>query len=69
VKRTGELAVLVRPWALIWLNGKPLNQTPYRETIPVGRYYLRIKNDDLGKDESIVVTVSPDKTTVIERKW
>jgi hypothetical protein len=68
-KKTGELAVLVKPWALLWLNGKPMNQTPYRETIPAGRYRLRLKNDDLGKDESIVVTVSPDHTTIIERKW
>jgi hypothetical protein len=69
VKKTGELAVLVKPWALLWLNGKPMNQTPYRDTIPAGRYHLRLKNDDLGKDESIVVTVTPDHTTIIERKW
>jgi serine/threonine-protein kinase len=68
-KKTGELAILVKPWALVWLNGKPLNQTPYRETIPVGRYRVRLRNDDLGKDETTTVVVNADQTTTIERKW
>jgi serine/threonine-protein kinase len=67
--RKGELAIIVRPWALIWLNGKSLGQTPYRETIPAGRYRLRIANDDAGKDETTLVTVTPDQTTTIQRSW
>jgi hypothetical protein len=69
VKRTGELAVLVKPWAMIWLNGKSVGQTPYREKIPVGRYRLRIQNDEAGKDETVSVTINADQTTTIERKW
>jgi len=69
VKRTGELAILVKPWALIWLNGKSAGQTPFREKLPVGRYRLRIQNDETGKDETVTVTVTADKTTTIERTW
>ncbi|MBX3157290.1 MAG: protein kinase [Deltaproteobacteria bacterium] len=67
--RTGELEVYVKPWALVWLNGRPVGQTPYHQTVPVGRYRLQIKNDDLGKEETTVVVVSADKKTTIRRAW
>jgi serine/threonine-protein kinase len=67
--KRGELAIVVKPWALIWLNGKSLGQTPFREAIPAGRYRLRIANDDVGKDETTLVTVSPDQTTTVQRSW
>ncbi len=67
--KKGELAIVVRPWALIWLNGKSLGQTPFREAIPAGRYRLRIANDDVGKDETTLVTVNPDQTTTVQRVW
>ncbi len=63
----GELAIIVKPWAEIWLNGKSVGQTPYRATIAAGRYRLRIANDD--KNEALMITVKPDQTTTIERKW
>ena len=60
----------MRPWAAIWLNGKPLaDGTPYRAQVPAGRYRVRIANDDLNKSETVVVTVEPHKTTIVERKW
>jgi hypothetical protein len=59
----------VRPWALIWLNGKSYGQTPFRETIPAGKYRLRITNDDVGKDETTQLTVNADQTTTIQRSW
>jgi serine/threonine protein kinase len=67
--KKGELAIIVKPWALIWLNGKAFGQTPFREAIPAGRYRLRIANDDAGKDETTLVTVHPDQTTTIQRSW
>jgi serine/threonine-protein kinase len=67
--KKGELAIIVKPWALIWLNGKSLGQTPFREAIPAGRYRLRIANDDVGKDETTLVTVNPDQTTTVQRSW
>jgi len=67
--KKGELAIIVKPWALIWLNGKSLGQTPFREAIPAGRYRLRIANDDAGKDETTLVTINPDQTTTVQRSW
>jgi serine/threonine-protein kinase len=67
--RPGELAIIVRPWAMIWLNGKPSGQTPFRAAVPAGRYRVRLANDDAGRDEIITVTVEPDQTATVERRW
>jgi serine/threonine protein kinase len=67
--RTGELAIIVKPWAMIWLNGKPSGQTPFRAPVPVGRYRVRLANDDVGQNEVTMVTVEPDRTATIERTW
>ena len=66
----GELAVFVHPWAEVWLDSKDVGQTPFRErAVPAGRHKLRVVNEDLGKDESMAITVTPDQTTTIERSW
>lgn len=67
--RTGELAIIVRPWAMIWLNGKPRGQTPFRAAVPAGRYRVRLANEDVGQHEIMTVTVEPDQTATIERSW
>jgi serine/threonine-protein kinase len=69
VSRTGELAIIVQPWAMIWLNGKPSGQTPFRGPVPAGRYRIRLANDDVGRDETTTVTVEPDRTATLERSW
>jgi hypothetical protein len=69
VTRTGELAIIVSPWAVIWLNDKRRGQTPFREDVPAGRYRLRLTNDEVGQDEIMIVTVEPDRTETIERSW
>jgi serine/threonine-protein kinase len=66
---TGELEVLVQPWAAITVNGRSLGQTPVHEKLPVGRYRVRIANDVAGKDETVTVTVTAGKTTTIRRNW
>jgi serine/threonine-protein kinase len=67
--RTGELAIIVEPWAMIWLNGKPRGQTPFRAPVPAGRYRVRLANDVVDRDEVVAITVEPDRTTTIERTW
>jgi serine/threonine-protein kinase len=69
VARKGELAVLVRPWAMISLNSRDLGQTPFRGAVAAGKYRLRIVNEDLGIDETTNITVVPDQVTTIERSW
>jgi serine/threonine protein kinase len=69
VIRKGELAILVRPWAMAWLNGRELGQTPFRNTVAAGKYRLRLVNEDLSIDETTVITVVPDQVTTIQRSW
>jgi len=69
VLRTGELAIIVSPWAMIWLNGKQHGQTPFRAEVPAGRYWVRLANDEAGQDEIMIVSVEPDETATIERSW
>jgi hypothetical protein len=67
--RPGELAIIVKPWAMIWLNGKPSGQTPFRAPVPAGRYRVRLVNDDVAKDETATVVVEPGQTATVERSW
>jgi len=69
-KATGELAILVKSWAVVWLNGKPFDEdAPFRRTLPAGRYRVRMQNEKLEKDETTTVVVSPGKTTTVEKNW
>jgi serine/threonine-protein kinase len=68
-KGIGELAIIVRPWASITLNGKDGGMTPFRQNVPAGRYRIRLFNEDIGKSDIVLVTVEPNKTTTVERKW
>jgi len=64
---TGTLHVDVTPWAIVFLDGKRLGETPTNAKVPAGRHKLKITNDT--KTESITVTIKPDKTTTVERHW
>lgn len=69
VQASGKLVVLAKPWATLFLDGKPVGETPYRVSIPAGRHTLRIVNEERGKDEWVTVTIVAGQTTTIERKW
>jgi serine/threonine-protein kinase len=65
----GELAVYVKPWAMVSVNGRPVGQTPYRAKLPPGSYRVRMKNEDAEKDEVVTVTVTPGTHTTLRRTW
>jgi Protein kinase domain/PEGA domain len=66
---SGELGVYVRPWALVYVDGHPMGQTPYRARLPSGSYRVRMKNDDIDKDEEVTVKVTPSVPTSVRRTW
>lgn len=69
-KRTGKLTILVTPWALVWLDGKPVDQAPVVvDDVPVGRHRLRLKNEIAKKDETTTVMVTAGQTTTVQRTW
>jgi eukaryotic-like serine/threonine-protein kinase len=66
----GELVVIVRPWADVWIDGRFVGQTPHRERkITAGRHQIRLRNEDSRKDETATITIAPNQTTQIERAW
>jgi serine/threonine-protein kinase len=68
--RKGKITILVTPWALVWLDGKPLDQTPVvLDDVPAGRHHLRLQNSLAKKDETITIVVNPDQPTTIQRTW
>jgi serine/threonine protein kinase len=68
-RKTGTLKVFVTPWAMVSLDGKSLDQTPVLDDVPAGRHRLRLVNKNVGKDETIVITVNAGQTTTIEKTW
>jgi serine/threonine protein kinase len=64
----GELAILVRPWAHVWVDGAKKRDTPFRDPLSVGRHKIEISNES-GKSETFYVTIESGKTLTIERNW
>ncbi|MEO7730315.1 MAG: PEGA domain-containing protein, partial [Kofleriaceae bacterium] len=66
---TGELAIIVTPPARIWLDGKPLGQTPLRTIVAAGRHSVQIASDATGRGETAIITIAPDQIATLERHW
>jgi serine/threonine-protein kinase len=64
---TGNLKVVILPWAEVWVDGKPLGQTPVRTKLSAGAHRVRLKNDT--KEKTVMVTVTAAKTAVIDETW
>jgi hypothetical protein len=67
-KPPGELAILVKPWAHVWIDGVKKRDTPFRDSVSAGRHKIKIANES-GKSETIAVTIESGKTFTIERDW
>jgi len=64
---TGTLKVVILPWAEVWVDGKPLGQTPVRTKVAVGPHRVRLKND--ATEKTVTVTVTAAKPAVIDEAW
>jgi serine/threonine protein kinase len=66
-KRTGRLVVRAFPILTVYVDNKKIHDTPVDMKLPVGRHKLRLVNTEVGKNESLTVTIEDNKTTTIER--
>jgi hypothetical protein len=64
---SGKLKVVILPWAEVWVDGKPLGQTPVLTKLAVGSHRVRLKNDVTEKTVTVIVTAT--RTTVIDETW
>jgi hypothetical protein len=60
----GQLAVRVRPWADVIINGDRRGTTPLQPLdLYEGEYKVELVNPGLGKTHTVRVTIRPDETT------
>jgi hypothetical protein len=67
-KRKGRLVVRAFPVLTVYVDNKKIHDTPVDMNLPVGKHKLRLVNAEVGKDESVNVTIEENKTETIERK-
>ena len=66
----GTLTVLVRPWAVVFIDGKRIKQTPLRDySLSAGKHTVLLVNENKGKRESITVDAKASANTSINRTW
>jgi hypothetical protein len=67
---SGTLSVFVHPWAIVYVDGTKLRQTPLEGyQIPAGRHTIDLVNDGVNKRERVVVVVKAGETQEIRREW
>ncbi len=65
--KLGHLELRIRPFALVFLDGKPMGQTPLPPlALPVGKHRLRLVNDDLAKNIEQDIVVRAGENTVFK---
>jgi eukaryotic-like serine/threonine-protein kinase len=66
-KRMGRLVVRAFPVLTVYVGNKKIHDTPVDMKLPAGKHKLRLVNSDVGKNETLTVTIEDNKTTTIER--
>jgi hypothetical protein len=66
-KRMGKLVVRAFPVLTVYVDNKKIHDTPVDMALPAGKHRLRLVNPEVGKDESLSVTIEPNKTATIDR--
>ena len=62
--------MLVRPWAVVYIDGKQIKQTPLRDyAISAGKHTVMLVNENKGKRETISVNAIAGGNTAINRTW
>lgn len=66
-KRMGRLVVRAFPVLTVYVDNKKIHDTPVDMKLPVGKHKLRLVNTEVGKNETLTVTIEENKTAIIER--
>jgi PEGA domain len=66
----GTISVFVRPWAIVYVDGGRLRQTPISSyELPSGKHVLELVNDPKGKREKMMITLKPGESQEIRKDW
>ena len=67
----GTMALNAQPWAEVWVNGKPLGETPIGSvTVPIGIHEVIFRHPELGEQvvRATVTATAPARVTVDLRR-
>ncbi len=65
----GRLQISVNPWAMVVIDGQSRGSTPFRGKLPPGEHRVELRNDELGKRETVKVTIKSGLRTRVDRHW
>jgi hypothetical protein len=70
VKRsTGRLAVLVAPWAKVYVDGQEKGTTPFAPLeMKAGRHHVLLVNDEIHASREMTVEVRAGRTATVRIK-
>ncbi len=64
------ISVLVRPWAIVFVDKQRLKQTPVQGyKLPSGKHVVELVNESKGRREKIEVSLKPGDDQEIRRDW
>jgi hypothetical protein len=64
------ISVFVRPWAIVYVDGARLRQTPVQAyEVSSGKHTLELVNDGKAKREKIPLQLKPGESQEIRRDW
>jgi hypothetical protein len=66
----GTLNVFVRPWAIVYIDGARLRQTPVQNyELGSGKHVVELVNDPKGKREKLTITLKAGESQEIRKDW
>jgi hypothetical protein len=66
----GTITVLVRPWAIVFVDKQRLKQTPVQGyKLPAGKHVIELVNESKNRREKIDLNLKPGEEQEIHRDW
>jgi hypothetical protein len=66
----GKISVLVRPWAIVYLDNQKLKQTPINAfEIKSGKHIIELVNESKNRREKIEINLKPGEEQELRRDW
>jgi hypothetical protein len=66
----GKLSVLVRPWAIVYVDGVRLKQTPVNAyELKSGPHLIELVNENKNRREKVQITLKPGAEEELRRDW
>ncbi len=67
---TATISILVRPWAIVFVDRQRLRQTPVQGyELPSGKHVIELVNEGKNRREKIEVNLKAGETQEIKRDW